>query len=380
METKYVEKLAKVFLIAIYLTIAIFALKYFGNVVGYILLSFVVSLLAKPLVRLLRKIKIRGKSLPDGLLAIISIIVILAVLVGVISGLIPVFAKVIRNITTISELSSLEGLSVYLNDLNVWLRETFSLEPNFKLEVSVMDKISTILSFKLFGSMIGTVANTLGSIGVGLFSVVFISFFLIKDETLFLRLLSAVTPDKHTEHVSSTLADVEILLSRYFVGLIIEMSVVGLIDFLGLWAITGLDFDMALGIGFMAGILNIIPYIGPLIGGVLGGVMAIALKITSTGFVIDAHLGVFVALVAAVFIAAQLVDNIVLQPLIYSTSVHAHPLEIFIVLLLAGSIGGIIGMLLAIPAYTVVRVICIHFLSDTKFVKSLFTDKSHTQG
>jgi len=369
---KYTEKLSKVILIGIYLAIAFFALKYFGSVVGYILLAFVISLIAKPLMGLFRKIKIKGKSAPDAVLAIISILIIVSVLGGIVAGLFPVIKNLVTNITALSSSADLSSLSMYLANFNRSLRETFQLAPNFKIELVLMENLSSIFSVNLFGTLIGTVASTFAGIGVGLFSAIFISFFLIKDESLSHRTIAVFTPEKHTEHMEKTLKDVENLLSRYFVGLVIEMASVGLISFLGLWAVARLDFESALGIGFLAGMLNIIPYLGPLIGGVIGTLMGVVVKYCGPVAVgLDVSFWTFVLVLASVFVVAQMVDNTILQPLIYSTSIKAGPLEIFIVLLIAGAIGGVVGMLLAIPAYTVVRVFAIHFYPETKIVKAL---------
>lgn len=368
----YTEKLSKIIIVAIYAAIAFFALKYFGSVVGYIVLSLIVALIAKPLVKLIRKIKIGGKSLPDAILSLLSIIFILSVLCAVIAGLIPIFTELVREISILTDGASLEGLSSYLNDFNSTLVNLFHLTPGFKIEVVAMDELYSALNFNMFGNVIGTIASTIGGIGIGLFAAIFIAFFLIKDDTLFPRLISAITPDRHSQHIKSAISEVERLLSRYFVGLIIEMAAVCLIDFMGLWSIAKLDVATALGIGFMAGILNIIPYVGPLIGTVIGSILAIAFKFCEMGVVPNINFGLFVIIVVAIFLFAQFVDNTVLQPLIYSTSVQAHPLEIFVVLLLAGSIGGILGMLLAIPAYTVVRVLCINFFPESKFVRTFW--------
>jgi len=372
METKYTEKLSRVILVGIYLTVAFFLLKYFGSVVGYIVLAFVVSLIAKPLMGLLRKIKIKKKSIPDAVLTIISLLLIFSVLGGIVAGLFPVIKNLVTNITSVSTEANIGSVSFYLANFNELLRDTFHLAPDFKIEVVILDNLSSIFSFNLFGSVIGTVASTFAGIGIGLFSVIFISFFLIKDDTLVYRAIASITPDRHTEHMSGTLKDVEHLLSRYFVGLVIEMGCVGLISFTGLWAVARLDFESALGIGFLTGILNIIPYLGPVIGGVIGTLMGIVVKYCGPVSVgLDVSFWTFVVVLAAVFIVAQLVDNTILQPLIYSTSIKAGPLEIFLVMLVAGAIGGVLGMLLAIPAYTVVRVFAIHFYPDSKIVKAL---------
>ena len=146
-----------------------------------------------------------------------------------------------------------------------------------------------------------------------------------------------------------------------------------LLDFLGLWLIARIGPDYAIGIAFIAGILNVIPYVGPLLGEAIGVILCLVLKY-GAGIGLAVPIWAFALIVLAVMLATQLVDNFVYQPLIYSTSIKATPLEIFIVLLMAGHIGGTVGLLVGIPAYTVVRVIAIRFFSDRKAVRRLIPD------
>jgi len=88
----------------------------------------------------------------------------------------------------------------------------------------------------------------------------------------------------------------------------------------------------------------------------------------------DVDLVTLVVKVLSVFVVAQQIDGFVVQPLVLGTSVKAHPLEIFIVVLAAGTIGGVLGMVLAIPSYTILRVIAREFLSEFKVVDSLTRD------
>jgi predicted PurR-regulated permease PerM len=210
-------------------------------------------------------------------------------------------------------------------------------------------------------------------LAVGLFAVVFISFFFVKDEKLFSKIVAALVPDRIEASVTEALLDVEHLLSRYFVGLLLEMMGVALLNFIGLWLIARIGFTYALGIGFIAGILNIIPYVGPIIGEVLGALLCMVLKY-GAGVGLDVNIWFFALIVLAIMLSVQLVDNFVLQPLIYSTSIQASPLEIFIVMLMASQLGGILGMLAAIPAYTVIRVFAGRFFYDKKLVRRLMPD------
>ena len=374
METQkhYTEILAKWLLAAFVAVIAWLLFRQFGSVVVYVLLAGVVSLIAKPLKMMLAKIRIKGHRAPDWFLAILSILLILVIFCGIIAGLAPMVKEVISDVASVTGDTSLGAISSNLAELNAYLVNTFDLDPGFRIEVAILHQVKSLINVNIFGNVIGSVASALASFGIGLFSVVFIAFFFIRDEKLFSRIICALAPDRHEEEVAQSLSDVEHLLSRYFIGLIVEMSCVGLIDFLGLWAIARLELGTAIGIGFMAGLLNIIPYVGPLLGGVLGTIIAMTIRYCGTGACgLDIGFWGFLAILVAVFLLAQLVDNFILQPVIYSTSIQASPLEIFIVMLLAGTMGGILGMLTAIPAYTVVRVVAGRFFPQVKFIRRL---------
>ena len=374
METQkhYTEILAKWLLAAFVAVIAWLLFRQFGSVVVYVLLAGVVSLIAKPLKMMLAKIRIKGHRAPDWFLAILSILLILVIFSGIIAGLAPMVKEVISDVASVTGDTSLGAISSNLAELNAYLVKTFDLDPGFRIEVAILHQVKSLINVNIFGNVIGSVASALASFGIGLFSVVFIAFFFIRDEKLFSHIICALAPDRHEDEVAQSLSDVEHLLSRYFIGLIVEMSCVGLIDFLGLWAIARLELGTAIGIGFMAGLLNIIPYVGPLLGGVLGTIIAMTIRYCGTGACgLDIGFWGFLAILVAVFVLAQLVDNFILQPVIYSTSIQASPLEIFIVMLLAGTMGGILGMLTAIPAYTVVRVVAGRFFPQVKFIRRL---------
>jgi predicted PurR-regulated permease PerM len=114
--------------------------------------------------------------------------------------------------------------------------------------------------------------------------------------------------------------------------------------------------------------MNIIPYIGPVIGSLLGITLGITATLASGAY--DALLPVLAKL-SGVFLVVNFIDNNFLVPMIYSNSVKAHPLEIFFVIIMGGSLAGIVGMLLAIPVYTVLRVIAREFLQQFRLVQKL---------
>ena len=345
---------------------------YFKNVLIYIIVAFVVSMIGRPFMQLLKKIRIKGKSAPNWLLAIFTIVLILAVLVLLFTQMVPLVSNIVRDASAISD--SAQFSSNPIEKVNEWIIGLFpDVGADFDITAVVLGKLKELVSFSQVSGLVGSVASLVIDIVVAVFSVVFIAFFFIKEDGLFERILCALVPDRHELTLRKTLSEIKQLLSRYFVGLVIEMLGVALVDFLGLWLIARFDFSYAIGVGFIAGLLNVIPYVGPLIGDVIGIVFGIVLKL-GTGAGLDVNIWVFALIILAIMLAAQLIDNFIYQPLIYSTSIKAHPLEIFIVLLMAGHIGGIVGMLVAIPAYTVVRVIAIRFFYRFKPIQRLVPD------
>lgn len=342
---------------------------YFRTELIYILVAFVISLLGHPIMRLLRKIKIGKKPLPDTLLAIITIVAIIAIVVLIITRLIPVVVNILQDASLMET-----GENSLITKLNNWLISLFpSLGPDFDLIAVLLDKVRSAFSFSGVTSVLGSVASIAVDVVVWLFAIIFISFFFIKNENLFSKIIMALVPDSIESSVEKTVGEVTHLLSRYFIGLVIEILGVVLLDFLGLWLIVRINPSYAIGIAFIAGILNIIPYVGPIIGEVIGVLLCLVLK-CGAGVGLGVPVWAFILIVLGVMLAVQLIDNFVYQPIIYSTSIKSTPLEIFIVLLLAGELGGTLGLLVGIPAYTVVRVVAARFFYQHKIVRRLIPD------
>ena len=170
---------------------------------------------------------------------------------------------------------------------------------------------------------------------------------------------------KRTRNSFSKISD---LLSRYFVGLMIQILVLFII-----YTIVLLIFGInnAFVIAFICALMNLIPYVGPLISGFL---MMILTMTSNMGASFSEVVIPKTTYVMIGFIIGQLIDNFVSQPIIFSKSVKSHPLEIFIVIITSGLLFGVIGMVVAIPTYTAVKVILKEFLYDYKFVQKLTKD------
>ena len=372
-EVRYTEKLAKYTLIAAGAAIILGLCWFFRDIIAYILAAVVVSLIAKPLVKAMKKVSIKGKHAPDWLLAALALILVLACFLTFAYIVVPIAGSIIKNISLGNIETSVKSIAGPLADLNTFLTQTFPrLGEDFRIEVAVVQEMQHMLNLSQFSSLIGSAASFFTSLAIGLFSVVFISFFFIKDDGLFTEIVCALVPDKHEETTEKALSDIGHLLSRYFIGVLLEVIGVALINFLGLSLIARLGVNAALGIAVITGILNVIPYVGPLIGVVTGTILGLIIKYSSlVPLGLDVGFLAFTAILIAILFFTQLVDNFVYQPLIYSTSIKAKPLEIFIVLLMVGYIGGPLAMIIAIPSYTVVRVIAFRFFGHIKAIKRL---------
>lgn len=370
---RYVDKLAKYILAAAGIGIICAICWFFRSVIIYILAAVVVSLIAKPVMGGLQKIRIKGKKAPDWFLAGFSLTLVITVILSILTLIIPITSGILKGISFGSIENAASQISVPLANLNDFLKNTFpQLGSGFRIEMTLTQELQKLFGASAISSIIGSATSFLTDLGIGLFSVVFIGFFFIKDDGLFTEIICALVPDKHEKNTEKAISDIGHLLSRYFIGVMIEVCGVALLNFLGLLLIARMGFNTAIGIAFLTGILNIIPYVGPLMGGVLGTLLCLILKYSSiTPIGLDVSFWMFTAILVAIFGFTQLVDNFLYQPVIYSTSIKSKPLEIFIVLLIVGHIGGPLSMIVAIPCYTVVRVIAFRFFRHIKAIRRL---------
>jgi len=277
----------------------------------------------------------------------------------------------------VSEVNQLSSINVqdviaYLDNALAQLKISF---PQFASNIPVQGSLETYLETQLKGLLnvgevsrvFGSVATVLGNLFMMIFSVSFILFFFLKEEGLFGNWILVLAPVKYESRVSKVMEKIGNLLKRYLVGMLFQVMGVMVLSITG-FTIAGMGFGHAVVVGVFAGILNVIPYIGPWIGALFGLVVAVANNLNSSFTEVTLPLMFWVIVVVMV---VQFIDNMVLQTIIYSNSVNAHPLEIFFVILMAGGIAGIPGMILAIPVYTVIRVIAGEFLSEFKIVQQL---------
>ncbi|MDX1684101.1 MAG: AI-2E family transporter [Saprospiraceae bacterium] len=359
-------KISRLIAIIITLVVVGYLIHFFSDIVSYVLIAWVISMIGAPFMDLfLEKARFRHLKYGSILSAFLTLIIFILAVVTLFSVFVPLIVEQARNLSTIDYSALAQNLEEPLRRLSQTLYSWGLIddinEPARQITESFNEWFGADELKNAFGSLVGFAGNAV----ISVFSILFITFFFLKEKGLFSNAMKALVPTEYEAKTVHAIDEMSYLLTRYFGGIVIQISIITILVFLGL-SILGVEY--ALLIAFFAAVINVIPYVGPIIG----ATFAVAVTISS-GLDLDFYNQTLPLLlkVVAVFAAMQMIDNFLLQPFIFSNSVKAHPLEIFIVILIGAKLGGILGMVLAIPGYTAFRVIAKVFLSEFKVVQKM---------
>lgn len=323
----------------------------------FIGIAAVVSLIGRPVVLFLRSRLKLGNTLS-------SIITLLLVIASVILLLWVFTPIVIEQSKTISKID-FDLVKRDLNELNIQASDYLGVE---RIDiVEAIKNTSYVRNFEMevIPSFVEVFFGNVGSFMVGLFSVLFISFFLLKDDKLITGTVTVFAKEKNERRFMMVFTKIKELLSRYFIGLLLQITILTLFYSV---LLLFLDIKNAIAIALICAFLNIVPYLGPLIGGFL---MLLVVISNNLGADFSTELLPLLIYTSIGYAVAQTFDNLITQPVIFGKSVRSHPLEIFLAILIGGFVFGIAGMILAVPTYTAIKVISKEFLSEYKIVKRL---------
>jgi predicted PurR-regulated permease PerM len=328
------------------------------SVIVYIIIAGVLSLIGRPIILLLRnKLKF-----PNTLAVVFTMVLMLGFLTGLILMFIPLIAEQGKSLSLL-EVNQLE------NNLQEIFRQITVYFSSKGIDVlNELKNVDFLSKFQEIPNLLNSILGTLGSLSVGLFSVLFISFFFMKDSQLLKNGVLVFIPNGTEGRFTKSLETINDLLSRYFIGLIFQISILFI-----LYTIILLIFGIhnAIVIAFLCALLNLIPYVGPMIGAVLMFILSMTSNIGQDFQSVILPTTIYVMIG---YLIAQLVDNFASQPIIFSKTTKSHPLEIFLVIIIGGLLFGVVGMITAIPLYTALKVILKEFLSENKIVKSITKD------
>lgn len=353
--------------------ILLFCVWFFRNIVAYILVSGVFSIVGRPLVDLFCRIKIKKWGFPRALSALLTLCILWGSIILFFIIFIPLVTRQVDYFSTIDSAKIVQLIAGPINKVeNIFRAINKDITGTQTIENYIIGKVAGVLNINMIQNFIGSLIGILGNLLIAIFSITFITFFFLKDQHLFYESILMWVPDRYVDNVSRALHSIKMLLTRYFIGIVIQSTCIMTLITIGM-TIAGIEVQQALVMGLILGILNVIPYAGPWIGLFIAIIMGVASHINQDFNAVVIPLVTYMILVEAI---THLIDNIVFQPVIFSNSVKAHPLEIFIVVLAAGFAAGIPGMILGIPAYTVLRVFAREFFYNFKAVQKITSSLS----
>ena len=347
-------------LILALISLVIYFLYKIQLVIVYILISIILSMIGTPIVDFLRR-RLKFKLTT----AVISTLFFYGL---IIFGFIMMFIPLI---TTQGQKLSLLDSNALQSQINELIIQIKSFLDNRGFNGSKLMKEYNLISklnFNFLSDFLNNTLNTISNIGMGLASVFFITFFFLRERVIFLRIFKYILPDEHEEKILNSVSQINVLLSRYFLGILLQLFIIFVL-YLVVLLIFGVE--NAFIIAFLCAFLNIIPYVGPLIGTVLAVILTLLGNFTGT-FTHEMLMTTIYVMIG--FFVVQFIDNNISQPYIFSNSTKSHPLEIFLIILIFGFLFGILGMIIAVPAYTILKVIGKEFLPENRIIQSLTKD------
>ena len=323
----------------------------------YIVIAGIVSLIGRPINQfLIQRLKMRNI-----LGTCITIFFLLGLLISLFSLFVPLLVQQGENLSLLEVDLLKNNIETLVEEISIY----FQLDNSFWQQQISVDNLFQNVNFGLLPELLNQTLELLGGFTIGLFSIVFILFFFLKDSHLQKQIILALVNDKITDRVEKSIEKTKNLLSRYFLGLLLQISILLIIYSI---VLAVFNVENAFIIAFLCALLNLIPYLGPIVGAVLMMLLTMSSFIGAdfSSVILPKTIYVMIG-----FCVGQMIDNFFSQPYIFSNSVKSHPLEIFIVILASGTLIGPVGMIIAIPLYTTLKVISQEFLSENKIVKSL---------
>ena len=339
--------------------LVLFFLYQITTVILYCIIAIVISLLLNPLVNFLKqRFKFRNT-----LAVISSLLIAFLIISGFVLLFVPLLLAQGENLSLL-DVSSLEkNYHLLLENITVFL-DSYNINTKQLIQSS---KLSSFATFEFIPNFLNSFLSTLGSFSMGFASVLFITFFLLKEKDVLYLKFKRLLPENQKEKVLNSIQDINHLLSRYFLGLLLQLTIIMLL-YLIIFIIFGVE--NAIIIALLCAIFNIVPYVGPLIASIVAGLLIMTSGIGSGADFTTETLPTAIYVLIGMSLV-QVIDNNFSSPLIFSKSTNSHPLEIFLVILIAGILFGITGMIIAVPFYTSLKVIGKEFLPNNKIIKAL---------
>lgn len=330
-----IEKIVKSILgAAVLLLIGLIAYNY-SNLLAYAIIAMLLSYLLDPIVN-----RMQAAGIHRTLGITITLSSVILVIVWISTSVIPILASQMASLTRQLNVDNLIFIAEQIEDQ---IRGNFEFVPAGYLSENIVQVAEEFFNVDRFSDIVGDLIGIFTNLFAAFLVIPFATFFFLKDGHKIRRDLLQMVPNRYFETTLTLVDKIETRLGYYFRSVVVQCTLVGIASWIFL-SIAGLN--NAASVGITIGVANSIPYFGPIIGYIL----SIIIAIIETG---DFSL-VVPAIIAVLF--AQILDNVVLQPLIFSKSADIHPVAILFIIMIGAQTAGLLGMLVAIPIATIIKI------------------------
>lgn len=307
----------------------------YSTLVAYLIIAIILSYLLDPVINWLQR-----NNLNRTFAIILTLLSVVAVIGFISTSVIPIIADQMIQLTRQLSITNIE---IITKRIESQLISNYEFIPEGILSNNLSNVIEQLLDFGEFSGILGNLVNVFTNIFSAVLVIPFAAFFFLKDGSKIRRDVLRLVPNKYFESTLVLIDKVEKRLGLYFRSVFLQSILVAVSSWLTL-SVAGLDNSLSVGIA--VGVANTIPYFGPIIGYIL----SIIISIIETG---DFSL-VLMCLVAILIV--QILDNVVFQPFLFSRSADIHPVAILFIILVGAETAGLLGMLVAIPIATTVKI------------------------
>ncbi|CAN5272026.1 AI-2E family transporter [soil metagenome] len=329
------DKVIKLFLGLAGLFLLALIVYYYSNLIAYAIIAMLLSYMLDPIVN-----RLQAAGMGRTVSTTITLATLILVIVWGSTSVIPIVAN---QMASLARQLDIENLRFIAEQIEMSIIGNFDFIPEGFLRNNIAAFSDNYFNMEQISNLLGDAIGIFTNLFAAFLVIPFATFFFLKDGHKIRRDLLKLVPNKYFETILSLVDKIETRLGFYFRSVFVQCTLVGIASWLAL-SVAGLN--NAASVGIAIGVANSIPYFGPLIGYVL----SIVISIIETG-----DFSLVIPCILAV-LSAQILDNVVLQPLIFSKSADMHPVAILFIILIGAQTAGILGMLIAIPIATIIKI------------------------
>lgn len=312
-----------------------FLLYSYGTLVGYAIIAMIFSYILDPLVN-----RMQSAGINRTFSIALTLSSLILILVWISTNVIPIIANQMVELASQLNIRNIENIT---QKVDLLLTEKFDFVPEGVLSSNLASVLEDLFDVGEIPSALSNIIGIFTNIFSAALIIPFATFFFLKDGTKIRRDILKLVPNKYFETALSLIDKIESRLGLYFRSVMLQSLIIAFTSWVGL-SIVGLN--NALSVGIAVGIANTIPYFGPIIGYILSIIVSI-IEVGNFSLVLPCVLAI---------LAVQILDNVILQPIIFSRSADIHPVAILFIIMIGAETAGILGMLVAIPIATIIKI------------------------